>query len=153
MSSCVIYNKDIKDMIADSRDKQIIDIREPEEFLKGSYPGAANYPWKEFDSYSDNLSKDSPIYLICHSGKKSMEICEELAYQGYEAYSIQGGIYSYYVYLMDNQYTDLAVLEEKRKSIEHSIIKKFRKELWSQFTKAINVYDLRVEFYSNLIKK
>ncbi len=34
MSSCVIYNKDIKDMIADSRDKQIIDIREPEEFLR-----------------------------------------------------------------------------------------------------------------------
>ncbi len=142
MSSCVIYNKDIKDMIADSRDKQIIDIREPEEFLKGSYPSAVNYPWKEFDSYSDNLSKESPIYLICHSGKKSMEICEELVYQGYEAYSILGGIYSYYVYLMDNQYTDLAVLEEKRKSIENSIIKKFRKELWSRFTKAINVYDL-----------
>ncbi len=31
---------------------------------------------------------------------------------------------------------------KRNKEIEHSIIKKFRKELWSQFTKAINTYEL-----------
>ena len=32
--------------------------------------------------------------------------------------------------------------QQRCKDIERSIIKKFRAELWSQFTKAINTYDL-----------
>lgn len=31
---------------------------------------------------------------------------------------------------------------EKRKDIERSLVKKFRKEIWRKFTKAINDYDM-----------
>lgn len=37
---------------------------------------------------------------------------------------------------------DEKAAEERCREIEHSIIKKFRKEIWSQFTKALNEYDM-----------
>lgn len=136
------YTRQIEEMVSDRRDKQIIDIRSESEFLQGSFPGAVNVPFEEFDSHIDELKKDVPIYLICYSGKHSMDICEELAPKGYEIYSIQGGIYSCYLYLMNSQFPDDETVESKCQNIERSIIKKFRKGIWSQFTKAISTYGL-----------
>ena len=136
------YSRQIEEMIADERKKLIIDIRDESEFLKGSYPGAVNIPWQGFMEHKDELEKDVPIYLICFSGKHSLEICEELCPSGYEIYSIEGGIYSYYRYQIENQLSDEKKADTRCIDIERSIIKKFRAELWSQFTKAINTYDL-----------
>ena len=138
----MLYSRQIEEMIADERAKLVIDIRDESEFQKGSYPDAKNIPWQEFLSHAGDLPKDMPIYLICFSGKHSLEICEELTPQGYEIYSIEGGIYSYYRYQIENQLSDEDIASERCKDIERSIIKKFRAELWSQFTKAINTYDL-----------
>ncbi len=33
-------------------------------------------------------------------------------------------------------------MEDRQKQVEHSIVKKFRKEIWRRFTKAVNEYDL-----------
>lgn len=136
------YSKTIDEMVADGRDKKIIDIRDEEEFQKGAFPGAVNYPWAEFESHIDELKKDVPVYLICYSGKRSEEICEKLTPEGYEIYSIQGGIYNYYLYLMKKPFSDPEALKAKCKSIENSIIKKFRQTIWSQFTKALTTYEL-----------
>jgi tRNA(Ile)-lysidine synthase TilS/MesJ/rhodanese-related sulfurtransferase len=138
----MLYSKQIEEMIADERTKLVIDIRDESEFQKGSYPDALNIPWQSFTEHTDELSKEMPIYLICFSGKHSLEICEELTPQGYEIYSIEGGIYSYYRYQIENQLSSEDTAAERCKEIERSIIKKFRGELWSQFTKAINTYDL-----------
>ncbi len=138
----MLYSKQIEEMISDERDKLVIDIRDESEFQKGSYPDALNIPWQSFTEHTDELSKEMPIYLICFSGKHSLEICEELTPQGYEIYSIEGGIYSYYRYQIENQLSSEDTAAERCKEIERSIIKKFRGELWSQFTKAINTYDL-----------
>ncbi|MBP5184944.1 MAG: ATPase [Lachnospiraceae bacterium] len=129
-------------MLWDHREKMIIDIRDEEEFFKGSYPGAVNYPQKEFEAHKGELKKDVPVYLICYSGKLSRDICEELTPEGYEIYSIQGGIYSYYLYLIKNEYSDPEEQKAKCRSIETSIIKKFKKEIWCRFTKAISTYEL-----------
>ena len=138
----MLYSKQIEEMIADERTKLVIDVRDESEFQKGSYPDALNIPWQNFTEHTDELSKEMPIYLICFSGKHSLEICEELTPQGYEIYSIEGGIYSYYRYQIENQLSSEDTAAERCKEIERSIIKKFRGELWSQFTKAINTYDL-----------
>ncbi|MCR5556018.1 MAG: ATPase [Butyrivibrio sp.] len=138
----MLYSRQIEEMIADERAKLVIDIRDESEFQKGTYPDARNIPWQEFLLHADELPKDKPIYLICFSGKHSLEICETLTPEGYEIYSIEGGIYSYYRYQIENQLSDEDIATERCKDIERSIIKKFRAELWSQFTKAINTYDL-----------
>ena len=136
------YSKTYEEMLSDSRNKTFIDIRDPEEFKKNAPPKAINIPKNEFRDRISELPKDEPIYLVCYSGKYSDELCEELTPQGYEIYSIKSGIYSYYKYTIEHQLSDEEEQEKRCKEIERSIIKKFRKEIWSQFTKAINTYEL-----------
>ena len=134
--------KTIEEMLSDNREKLVIDVRDKSDYEKSTYPGATNIPWEVFLDHEEELPKDMPIFLLCYSGKHSVEICEELGPKGYEIYSIEGGIYSYYRYTIENQLSDKEEKENRCKDIERSIIKKFRPELWSQFTKAINTYDL-----------
>ncbi len=137
-----MYTKTIEEMISDSRDKLVIDVREENDFIKSTYPEAQNIPWQSFMDRKSELPFDMPIYLICYSGKHSVEICEELTPQGYEIYSIEGGVYSYYRWQIEHELQDETDSNARCKEIERSIIKKFRPELWSQFTKAINTYKL-----------
>lgn len=69
----------------------ILDLREPDEVLLGSIPGAVNIPfsriWKELDS----LTRDKPVYVLCRSGELSEEISEVLADRGFDAYNVDGG--------------------------------------------------------------
>ena len=136
------YIKTYEEMLQDSRKKTFIDIRDPEEFEKNAPAEAINIPKEEFRARLSELPKDEPVYLVCYSGKYSDELCEELTPQGYEIYSIKSGIYSYYKYTIEHQLSDEEEQERRCKEIERSIIKKFRKEIWSQFTKAINTYEL-----------
>ena len=136
------YSRSFEEMVSDNRDKMIIDIRDESEFVNGSFPGAVNYPQSEFDDHISEFKKDTPIYLICYSGKRSLEICEELGPQGYEIYSIKGGIYGYYVYHLKQENTDPEALKERCAGIEKSISKKFKKEIWCRFTKALSEYEL-----------
>ena len=137
-----MYTRTIEEFLADDRDKLIIDVREEKDFLKNTYPGAINICWEEFGEKGQDLPKDRPVYLLCYTGKHSVEICEELTPKGYEIYSIEGGIYSYLRLQFEEAAGDEDALKKRTAEIEHSIIKKFRKEIWSQFTKAINTYDL-----------
>lgn len=135
-------SKSIEEMLSDSREKQVVDVRAEKDFLEETYPGALNIYWEDFDSHVDELSKDKPIYLICYSGKRSEEIVEKYAPLGYEIYSIQGGFYSYLRIQIEQFMEDEKASDERCKDIERSIIKKFRKEIWRKFTKAINEYEL-----------
>lgn len=136
------YQKTYEEMLQDSRKKTLIDIRDAGEFEKNAPPEAINIPKNEFKNRIGELSKDEPIYLICYSGKYSDELAEEFTAEGYEIYSIKSGIYSYYKYTIEHQLSDEEEQSLRCKEIERSIIKKFRKEIWSQFTKAINTYEL-----------
>ncbi len=136
------YSRRIEDMLSDTRDKMIIDIRSEEDFMKGSYPGAMNFPEDKFDSHITDLRKDIPIYLICYSGKRSLEICSELNPRGYEIYSIHGGIHGCYLHFNKERSRDPEAAALRRRNIERSIIKTYRSELWSRFTRAIKNYEL-----------
>ena len=129
-------------MLSDTREKMIIDIRSEEDFMKGSFPGAVNFPYQEFDSHIEDLKKDIPIYLICYSGKLSLELCSALNPKGYEAYSILGGIHGCYLHFNKESLQDPEAAAVRRRNIERSIIKTYRSELWSRFTRAIQSYEL-----------
>ena len=90
-----MFRKKIEEIEQDKREKQIIDLRSPEEYEKETYPGAVNLFWEELEEHKDEIAKDRPVYLICYTGQKSDEIAENLVEQGYEAYSIQNGFHSY----------------------------------------------------------
>ena len=132
----------ITEMITDTREKCVIDVREQKDFETESYPGALHIFWEDFMEHLEEVPKDRPVYLLCYSGRRSEEIAEKLQQEGYEIYSIEGGYYSWLRLKIENFMQDEKAAEERCREIEHSIIKKFRKEIWSQFTKALNEYDM-----------
>ena len=132
----------IEELQEDTREKQIIDIRDRADFEKETYPGAVNIYWEEFEEHMDEICKDCPVYLICYTGQKSDEIAEELTEQGYEIYSIKNGYRAWLRIKLSKLMSDHNEAEQRTRDIERSIIKKFRKPIWRRFTKAIREYEL-----------
>lgn len=146
MRGRVMYRKTIDELQKDARDKQVIDLRSEEDFEKETYPGALNIYWEELGERMDEVSKDIPVYLICYTGQKSDEIAQDLQEQGYEAYSVEGGYRAYLrkklADFMKPDEDQQERLADRAKDVERSIIKKFKKTIWRQFTKAINEYEM-----------
>lgn len=138
-----MYRKTIEELEKDNREKQIIDIRSSEEFEKETYPGAVNLFWEEFEQRKQEISKELPVYLICYTGQKSDEIAEQLTNEGYEIYSIENGYQAYrrlkLKKLMESGEETQTVT---CKDVERSIVKRFRKEIWRPFVKAVNEYEM-----------
>lgn len=132
----------IEELQEDTREKQIIDIRDVSDFEKETYPGAVNIYWEELTAHMDEIRKDCPVYLLCYTGQKSEEIAEELTEQGYEIYSIKNGYRAWLKMKLSKMMADHNAAEQRTKDIERSIIKKFRKPIWRRFTKAIREYEL-----------
>ena len=143
-----MYQRTIEELQKDEREKVIIDIRREADFLRETYPGAKHIYWEEFEAHKDEVPKDRPVYLICYTGERSDELARELLEEGYEVYSVQGGYRAYLrMKLLESmEQTKAPDAEEKNldrcSEIERSIVKKFRKEIWRKFTKAINEYEL-----------
>lgn len=143
-----MYQRTIEELQKDEREKVIIDIRREADFLRETYPGAKHIYWEEFEAHKDEVPKDCPVYLICYTGERSDELVRELLEEGYEVYSVQGGYRAYLrMKLLESmKQTEAPDAEEKNldrcSEIERSIVKKFRKEIWRKFTKAINEYEL-----------
>lgn len=132
----------IEELQEDTREKQIIDIRDAADFEKETYPGAVIIYWEELAAHMDEIRKDCPVYLLCYTGQKSEEIAEELTEQGYEIYSIKNGYRAWLKMKLSKMMADHNAAEQRTKDIERSIIKKFRKPIWRRFTKAIREYEL-----------
>ena len=136
------YRRTIEELQQDSGEKLVIDMRSSEEFGKEAYPGAINVEIGDFEEYKSKLPKDKPVYLICYTGQKSDELAEEMAEQGYEIYSVEGGYRSWLRLKLARLMEEPGEAQNRAKDIERSIIKKFRKSIWCRFTRAINEYEL-----------
>jgi len=132
----------IEELEQDTREKQVIDIRDKADFEKETYPDAINIYWEELEEHMDEIRKDCPVYLLCYTGQKSEEIAEELTEQGYEIYSVKNGYRAWLKLKLGRLMANHNEAEQRTKDIERSIIKKFRKPIWRRFTKAIREYEL-----------
>ena len=137
-----MFRKTIEELEQDAREKLVIDMRSAAEYEKETYPGAINIEKDDFEQHIGELPKDKPIYLICYTGQKSDEIAETLSNQGYEIYSIDGGYRSWLRIKLARLMEQPEEVERRAGDVERSIIKKFRKEIWRKFTRAINEYEL-----------
>lgn len=132
----------IEELEQDTREKQVIDIRDKADFEKETYPDAINIYWEELEEHMNEIRKDCPVYLVCYTGQKSEEIAEELTEQGYEIYSVKNGYRAWLKLKLGRLMANHNEAEQRTKDIERSIIKKFRKPIWRRFTKAIREYEL-----------
>jgi tRNA(Ile)-lysidine synthase TilS/MesJ/rhodanese-related sulfurtransferase len=123
-------------------EKYVIDIRKKEDYEKETYPGAVNIFWEEFEQQIQEVPKDRPVYLICYTGQRSDEICDKWNEQGYQFYSLEGGYHAWLWVKIARLMGEEDEREKRQKEVERSIVKKFRKEIWRKFTKAVNEYEL-----------
>ena len=113
----------------------LYDMRDRYSFDYGAIPGAEHKEQAAILEAADSLPKDMPVIICCKSGLLSDAVAEELRTHGVQAMNLQGG---YYGYLMKSLHFEA----DKAKEVQHSIHKKFHKEIWSRFTAALDEYRL-----------
>lgn len=113
----------------------IIDMRSESAFSLGHVPSAVFIPAKKIPSAP--LPKDRKIIVYCERGVLSEDVTKNLIASGYNAYSLKGG---YIAWLMEKFKREKSA--EIKEKAEESIRKKFHKELWTPFAKAIVGYGL-----------
>ena len=112
----------------------------------------------------EKIPEGEPVFCLCHTGETSLEAAQALAGAGIDAFSIRGG---YRAWLNLKLRRELAESESESEAdsrgdssgagpaegksrgtssrlqtIERSLIKKYRKQLWCRFTKAVRDYQL-----------
>ena len=56
----------------------VIDVRQPDEYREGHVPGARLIPLGTVPESLDDFRRAVPVYVICHSGARSLRACEFL---------------------------------------------------------------------------
>ena len=69
----------------------LLDTRTPFEVMQGKIDGFVNIPLDELRERIDEIPKDRPVYVHCHSGLRSYLACRILTGNGYDCYNLAGG--------------------------------------------------------------
>jgi hydroxyacylglutathione hydrolase len=69
----------------------LLDVREPEEYISGHVPGAISLPQAELASRLDEAPREAPLFVICHTGNRSLHAAQFLHQLGITATNVRGG--------------------------------------------------------------
>lgn len=69
----------------------LLDVRTAAEVARGRIEGTVHIPLDSLREHLDELPKDRPVYVHCHSGLRSYIACRILAGHGYDCYNLAGG--------------------------------------------------------------
>ena len=119
---------------------ELIDVRDEFSFAYGNIKGSVNISGEKLLENAAEYT-GRKLLLYCKRGETSLELAEALHEQGTGALSLKGG---YIAWLM----ADIKKMSVEKSDVdfaaevEESIRKRFKKSIWSKFTKAINEYEL-----------
>ena len=94
----LLVAKEFKAKIEATANKQIIDVRTPEEFAGGSIADAVNIDFNNnsFETEIQKLDKSKSIFVYCKAGGRSKEASEILQKNGFKVvYNLKGGVMSW----------------------------------------------------------
>jgi tRNA(Ile)-lysidine synthase TilS/MesJ/rhodanese-related sulfurtransferase len=125
-----------------SKDEYIVvDMRDELAYSYGHIPNAINIPVTSTENIDVAVEyKAKKLVVYCQKGILSEAVVECLNDKDFDAYQLTGG---YLAWLMEN--TDADKAEDGEKSyldIEQDLRKRFRKNIWCKFTKAVREYEL-----------
>ena len=119
-------------------DYNLIDIRDELSFSYGNIPGSINITEEMLLADAEKW-REKTVVLCCKKGECSLALATRLREAGWDAYSLQGG---YLAWLMQKMQEEEQAPEITTFDIEQSLRKKFKKSIWSKFTKAVRDYEL-----------
>lgn len=83
---------ELKDLIDNQGDFQLIDVREVHEYESANIGGEL-IPMQTVPDNLDKINKDKQLVVMCRSGKRSANVVNFLEQNGYtNAYNLEGGI-------------------------------------------------------------
>lgn len=91
-----ISASELRVLLSQKKAGHLVDVREPQEFEKGTIPGARSIPLDLILKEQFCLSKDEPLILFCKSGMRSQTAARALIKKGFTSLSsLSGGILSW----------------------------------------------------------
>ena len=111
-------------MLYPKEEAVLVDVRQEEEFSRGSIPGAVNIPAEELEDHAELWKQDKTVYLFCHTGRKSAECVQDLEKEGKNVVDVEGGYRSYLRYSLSQFTKQEENLGERTAQIERSLIQK-----------------------------
>ncbi|MHA6252709.1 sulfurtransferase TusA family protein [Oceanobacillus sp. CAU 1775] len=79
----VIQNDELQKKLEEGEQITILDVREPAEYSFGHIPGAKSIPLGELEDRTEELDKESEIYVVCRTGNRSDLASKQLAEKGF----------------------------------------------------------------------
>ena len=77
----------------DSDEKSVLlDVREPHEVAYAKIDPHVHIPMGTISLRHEELDKDTPIVVMCHTGVRSAAVCKFLEPLGYATTNLEGGI-------------------------------------------------------------
>lgn len=83
----------LADLLAQSGPLEIVDVRNPDEVVRGAINGSRHIPLAQLPQRFQELERDRAIVFYCQSGVRSMQASAFLAARGWsEVFSLSGGV-------------------------------------------------------------
>ena len=70
----------------------LIDVRERESYQEYHHPQAKSFPYEKIDAGIHYFPTNRPLILYCDYGSTSLMAARMLGREGYEVYTVVGGI-------------------------------------------------------------
>ena len=87
--------EELDDVLAGSPRPFLLDVREPMEWntMNLAHMGAVLVPMREVPGRLDEIPRDRPVVVYCHTGVRSLEVAKLLSAEGYgDVRNLDGGI-------------------------------------------------------------
>ncbi len=97
-------------------DAFLVDVREEEEFRRGSIDGAINIPLGQLRQRLCDLPRDRPIWVNCARGHRSYYAVRVLQQNGFAAHNLSGGYNTWEVWYPDGLPSGKSEIEQAGKN-------------------------------------
>lgn len=87
-----ISTNELKNLLAEGKQLNLIDVREPGEVAQGKIPTAVNMPLGLIEFRMHELDKSKEYIMVCRSGARSGQATLFLDSQGYNVMNMTGGM-------------------------------------------------------------
>ncbi len=68
----ILTSADLYELLLETGDVQVLDVRTPEEFAAGHIDGAVLVPYDQISSWPQAFDQDAPTAVICKAGVRAI---------------------------------------------------------------------------------